>query len=223
MRPALRNMTFTAFFLPAATTAGIGLASDFQIIGPNETAMNIQDGVVTVRLSNDGCAAGFESACTSTRQRAEYQLTRDHKHGDRIAYRWQVNVPKDLTINASDVHLYAGRFLSGDKPTLQFFVGHDYGYEISRKTCFGPEGFGEWHQVEVHIMWDSTKKKGLKDKTPGEIHVSCDGKEVYSKTGRPNIKPDDTINLALGLEGALKLADGDNVSVSYRNIEVGSW
>ena len=132
-------------------------------------------------------------------------------------------MPKDLTINASDIHLYAGRFLSGDKPALQFFVGHDYGYEISRKTCFGPEDFGEWHQVEVRVMWDSTKKKGLKDKTPGEIHVICDGQEIYSKMGRPNIKPHDTINLALGLEGALKLADGDNVSVSYRNIEVGSW
>lgn len=223
MRPALRNTMFPVVFLPAAMAAGIGLANNFQIIGPNETAMDIQDGVVTARLSNDGCAAGFETACTPTRQRAEYQLTEGHTHGDKVAYRWEVNVPKDLRINAADFHLYAGRFLSGDKPALQFFVGHDYGYEISRKTCFGPEGFGEWHQVEVRIMWDSTKKKGLKDKTPGEIHVICDGKEVYSKTGRPNIKPDDTINLVLGLEGALKLADGDNVSVSYRNIEVGSW
>ena len=214
---------FVATALTVALTATASLANGFEIVAPSETSVQVQDGIVTTELSAVGCASGFETACTATRQRAEYQSTASHGHGDRMFYRWEVNVPRDNVLNAADNHLYATRFLAGDKSVLQFIVGNDYGYEVNRKTCFGPESFGEWHQVEVRVMWDSTKKKGLKDKTPGEIHISCDGSEIFSRTGRPNIKVDDVVSIALGLEGALMLADGDKVSVSYRNIEVGTW
>ena len=73
------------------------------------------------------------------------------------------------------------------------------------------------------MAWDATKRKGLKDKTPGAIQIICNGKEIFAKSGKPNIKPADKISLALGPEGALRLAEGDDVSVSFRNIEIGSW
>lgn len=199
-------------------------AEEFSVIAPNETALSVADGLVTARLSAEGCAAGFEAACSETRQRIEYQSVTAHGHGDRVAYRWEINVAETLSFNATDSHLYATRFVTPDgKDVIKFYVGSDYGYEVNRKTCFGPETFGQWHQVEVRVAWDSTKKKNLKDKTPGEVQILCDGAEVFSAAGRPNIKPEDTIHLALGLEGALQLADGDDVSVSFRNIEVGSW
>jgi|GEM_PF-6546390 len=212
-----------ATIMPAVMTTNAAKAEDFRIVAPTEAAMSVADGVVTARLNAGGCDAGFEPACTPMRQRAEYQSPGGHGHGDRVLYRWEVNVPRDNVLNAVDNHLYAVRFLAGESAVLQFIVGNDYGYEVNRKTCFGPEGFGEWHQVEVRVAWDSTRRKGLKDVTPGEIHISCDGVEVFSKSGRPNIKADDVVTIAFGLEGALKLAEGDKVSVSYRNIEIGTW
>ncbi|MDA5095766.1 hypothetical protein O2N63_16875 [Aliiroseovarius sp. KMU-50] len=223
MKIDLTCRAFVAAALPACLAVSGAHANEFQIFAPDEASLTVSDGVVTAQLSSDGCAPGFETACSATRQRTEYQSSSAHRHGDRIAYRWEVNVPSDNILNAVDNHLYAVRFLAGETPVLQFIVGNEYGYEVNRKTCFGPDTFGEWHSVEVRVMWDSTKKKSLKDKTPGEIHIICDGNEVFSKTGRPNIKEGDMVNFSLGLEGALKLADGDKVSVSYRNIEIGSW
>ena len=97
------------------------------------------------------------------------------------------------------------------------------GYDIGRNVCFGPDDFGTWHSIEVRVVWDSTKKKGLKDKTPGEIHVQCDGTEVLTRSGRPNIDTDDEIRIALGLVGPVKLADGDIVAVSFRNLKIETW
>lgn len=221
--PAGKAAILTAA-LTVMTTATASHAKDFRIIAPNETALEVVDGLVTARLSDGGCMTGFENACSATRQQAEYQTSAGHGHGDRIAYRWEIKVTEDMKFNASDKHLYATRFVTGEnKPVMQFYLGNDYGYEVNRKTCFGPEEFGKWHTVEVRVMWDATKKKGLKDTTPGEVHVICDDSEVFAKSGRPNIKSEDEVHLALGLEGALKLAEGDNVSVSFRNIEIGTW
>ena len=216
-----RMTTAIAFLLSMAATAH---ANEFNIVSPSETALTASDGLVTAQLSGEGCATGFEDACSATRQRVEYVSSSAHGHGERIAYKWEINVAENLTFNAIDKHLYATRFVTGDaKTVMQFYLGNDYGYEVNRKTCFGPEEFGKWHQIEVRVMWDATKRKGLKDKTPGEIQILCNGDEIFSKAGRPNIKASDEVSLALGLEGALKLADGDNVSVSFRNIEITSW
>ena len=199
-------------------------AADFNVVVPNPSTFEMNEDGFTARLSDEGCADGFETACTATRQRVEYQSATPHGHGDRVSYSWEVMVDEGLTYNAADKHMYATRFLTADEKTvMQFYLGNDYGYEVNRKTCFGPEAFGKWHQVEVRFVWDSTKKKGLKDKTPGEIHVICDGNEIFSKAGRPNIKAGDVVHLALGLEGALKLAEGDKVSVAFRNIQIGTW
>ena len=223
MKTRIHSAIAIAASLAAVMAAPASRANEFQIIAPNEVSINIQDGVVTAQLSADGCASGFETACSFTRQRAEYQSSINHGHGDRVAYKWEVNVPTGNVLNATDSHLYAARFLAGDQSVLQFILGNEYGYEVNRKTCFGPEEFGQWHQVEVRVRWDSTKKKKLSDKTPGEIHIICDGTEIFSKAGRPNIKEGDVVNIALGIEGALKLAEGDQVSAAYRNIEIGSW
>lgn len=204
--------------------AGAAQPGEFEPVSPNETAVEIVDGVFSARLNAQGCASGFEAACSPTRQRAEYVSTQAHGHGERIAYRWEIKVGDAWAFNAVDKHLYATRFLTSDeKPVVQFYLGDDYGYEVNRKTCFGPEDFGDWHAVEMRVVWDATKRKSLKDPTPGELHILCDGREIFSKAGRPNIKEGDTVRLALGLEGALKLAEGDTVSVRFRNVEIGTW
>ncbi len=224
MKPGTSKVTILATLFPVLMAANSSHAGEFEIIGPNETALEVLDGLITARLSSDGCATGFESACSTTRQRIEYQSSSGHGHGNKVAYRWEIKVAKGMTFNAIDKHLYATRLVNGDgKSVMQFYLGNDYGYEVNRKTCFGPEEFGQWHVVEVRVKWDSTKKKSLGDKTPGEVHITCDGEEIYSKSGRPNIKVGDEIKLALGLEGTLKPAEGDAVSVSFRNIEIGSW
>lgn len=216
---ACLSVLFTCFLSMTAADA-----TDFEVIAPNDGAVEIDGDQFTARLSDDGCSSGFDAACTGTRQRAEYLPAAIYGHGDQVAYRWEINVSEAMTFNAVDSHLYATRFLTGgDTSVLQFYLGTDYGYEVNRKTCFGPEEFGEWHQVEVRVSWDSTPKQNLRDKTPGEIHIACDGEEIFSSSGRPNIKAEDEIRLALGLEGALNLADGDNVSVSFRNLEVENW
>jgi len=212
------------FAFAAFAIAGASNAEEFEIIAPNETALEVADGIITARLSGDGCASGFDTACTETRQRAEYQQTTGHGHGDQIAYRWEIKVVDNVVLNAVDKHLYATRFLNGEANTvLQFYLSDEYGYEVNRKTCFGPEEFGQWHQIEVRVTWDSTKREGLGHKTPGEMTINCDGTEVFATSGRPNIKEGDEVSLALGLEGTLRLAEGDDVSVSFRNIEIGSW
>jgi hypothetical protein len=219
-----RAYTALAAAALAAALSAPAAAADFERIAPTETALDVVDGLVTARLSPDGCASGFEAACTATRQRAEFQAATPHVHGDRVSYRWEIMVPAGFTMNAVDKHLYATRFLTGeDSSVLQFYLGTDYGYEVNRKTCIAPEALGEWHQIEVRVVWDSTKKKGLKDKTPGEIRVLCDGTEVFAAAGRPNIKEGQDVRLALGLEGAIALAEGDDVAVSFRNIEIGAW
>ena len=210
-------------YLPSIVIAGnLVQAGEGEIIAPNQGALIANGKEIRAQLSKSGCASGFEAACSPTRQRSEYLPHQSHQHGDRVVYRWEVMIPKSLKYNGG--HLYSTRFLDDDNRMIfQFLIGEEYGYEIDRKPCFGPEGFGSWHKVEFRVVWDSTKKKKLSDKTPGEIHVSCDGNEIISSTGRPNIAEGGTVRLALGVEGALDLADGDNVEVNYRNLQIDNW
>ena len=71
-----------------------------------------------------------------------------------------------------------------------------------------------------HVVWASTHTQDIKDKTPGELRVICDGAEVLLRSGRPNISAEQEAWFALGLAGSLELADGDNAKVLFRNISI---
>jgi len=196
-------------------------ADDFNIISPGKDSLRINAGEMQVHLNRDGCEAGFEIACSTVLQRSEYVSTRSHSHGDSIAYGWEIRVPEDFRYNASGGYLRAVRFINAKgESVLSFLIDTQNGYNVSRKTCFSPKGFGSWHRIEVFVTWDSTKKKGLKDKTPGELQVICDGTEILNRLGRPNIGAEEQVWMAVGLAGSLKLADGDNAAVTYRNISI---
>jgi hypothetical protein len=141
-----------------------------------------------------------------------------------VIYSWEILIPKGFIYNASGAYLRAVRFLIGKEDSIfNFLLDGKIGYDVGRKVCFSPEGFGKWHAIQVHVVWDSTKKKGLRDKTPGELRVLCDGTEVLSHSGRPNIGDKDEVRIALGLAGSSKLADGDRTAVSFRNIKIETW
>ena len=197
------------------------LAQNFEIITPTETSFEVSEAEIRVGLSQDGCAVGHEAACDLLYQRSEYVSTQSHKHGDRVTYSWEMMVPSDFKYNTSGGYLRTARLVYGSgKSLLSFNLDMETGYSLNTKTCFGPEGFGEWHAIEVRVAWDSTKKKTLKDKTPGDLVVLCDGVELHSQSGRPNISADEEVWFALGLHGALNLADGDKAEVHFRNISI---
>lgn len=196
------------------------LAESFEFIAPTETSIEVTEVGVRVELNQNGCAVGHEAACDEAYQRSEYVSTQSHKHGDRVTYSWEVMVPSDFSFSRG--YLRSGRLLYGSgKPIFSFFLDTESGYTVNTRACFGPEGFGEWHAVEVRVAWDSTKKKSFTDRTPGDLLVLCNGVEVYSQSGRPNIiSAEEEVWFALGLHGALKLADGDNAKVLFRNISI---
>jgi hypothetical protein len=196
---------------------------DFDAHAPDSSSLEATEGVIRTRLNKNGCSVGYEDACSIVLQRSEFVSRASHKHGDKVTYRWELMVPDDFTYNAFGGYLRAVRFLNGSGESIfSFILDRESGYTVSRKTCFGPEGFGEWHRVAMQVSWDSTSKKSLKDKTPGELRVICDGVEVLSRSGRPNIGDDETARLTIGLAGSLKLADGDNAEVHFRNVAIES-
>jgi hypothetical protein len=197
------------------------LAQSLEIITPTETSFEVSEADTRVGLSQDGCAVGHEAACDLVYQRSEYVWTQSHKHGDQVTYSWEMMVPSDFQYNTSGGYLRTARLHYGSGKTLfSFFLDMETGSTFGTKACFGPEEFGRWHAIEVRVAWDSTKKKSLKDSTPGELLVLCDGAEVYSQSGRPNISADEEVWFALGLHGALKLADGDKTEVLFRNVSI---
>ena len=212
----------TLGLIVACTWPTWALAENFEIITPIETSFEVAEAEIRVELNQNGCAVGHEAACDLVYQRSEYVSTQSHKHGDTVTYSWEMKVPSDFIYNTSGGYLRTGRLLYGSGKSLySFFLDMDTGYTINTKACFGPEGFGKWHTVEVRVAWDSTKKKNLKDKTPGEFIVLCDGVEVFSRSGRPNIiNTEEEVWFVLGLHGALQLADGDNAKVLFRNISI---
>lgn len=206
----------------ATTIPSALLAEDFEIIKPTESSFEVTETEIRVELSQNGCAVGYEAACSKDFfQRSEYVSTHSHKHGDRVIYSWEMFVPEDFSYNAIGHFLRAVRFLDGAGQSIfNFHLNTEFGYTVGQNTCIGLEGFGEWHLVQVHANWDSTKKKNIKDRTPGEIRVECDGVEVLSRSGRPNIGVEEEVWLALGLIGSTPLADGDNTKVLFRNVSI---
>ena len=199
-------------------------SEDFEIITPSETSLELIDGEIQANLNQNGCVVGFEAACSTVLQRSEYVSTTSHAHGDRVIYGWDIMVPESFTYNASGGYLRAARFLNrNEESVLSFLLDGKIGYDVGREVCFDPDGFGAWHTIEVRVVWDSTPKKGLRDKTPGEMHVFCDGTEVLLRSGRPTLGEGDEIRLALGLAGSLNLADGDSAAVSFRNVRIETW
>lgn len=219
---APQRRKFSALSLLAALIfPSWALAGDFEVFAPTEFSFEVTEAGISAELSQNGCSSGYEAACNVVLQRSEYVSTHSNKHGDKVIYSWEMLVPQGFTYNASGGYLRAGRLLDGSGESLfSFILDSEAGYTVSRKACFGPEGFGKWHAIEVKVVWDSTKRKNLKDKTPGDIRVICDGSEVLSRSGRPNIIADEEVWFALGLAGSLKLADGDNTEVLFRNVSI---
>ena len=220
----IHKALLASVIIAAHLSPAISQEENFETISSSEASLKVVGGEIHAYLNPTGCAAGFEAACSPVLQRSEYILTKPRKHGDRVIYSWEILVPKDFTYNASGAYLRAVRFLIGKEDSIfNFLLDGKIGYNVGRKVCFGPEGFGKWHAIQVRVVWDSTKKKGLRDKTPGELRVFCDGTEVLSHSGRPNVGDKDEVRIALGLAGSSKLADGDRTAVSFRNIKIETW
>lgn len=228
MKMIIVKFIHRALLVPVLIATSVVMATgqevDFETVASSEDALKVDDGRIRARLSRNGCEAGFEAACSQALQRSEYVTKSSHKNGDRVVYSWEIFVPAEFKYKSPGAYLRAGRFLVGDGGSiLNFLLDEKVGYDIGRKICFGPEGFGKWHSIQVRVRWDSTRKKNLRDKTPGELRVSCDGAEILALSGRPNISDEDEVRIALGLAGALELADGDQTSVSFRNIKIETW
>ncbi|MDJ1014951.1 MAG: hypothetical protein QNJ35_00455, partial [Paracoccaceae bacterium] len=198
-----RTLAFLASAL-ALCAANDALAQSFKVVEPSEGFLSVDDDEITARLRHGACDPGYEDACTekSQLQSSEYLPTLSHAHGDTVTYRWEILVPEDFAYETVSGDLRAGRLYNDSGEAIQYFLlDGDSGLTINRKVCFDPEGFGEWHSIEVLAVWDSTKKKGFKDKTPGSIRVSCDGSEVHASSGRPTVGEGQSVWLALGLRG----------------------
>jgi hypothetical protein len=221
---SIHKALLAVVMVTAHLSPAISQEEAFETVSSSEASLKVVGGEILAYLNPKGCAAGFEAACSPVLQRSEYISTKPRKHGDRVIYSWEILVPKDFTYNASGAYLSAVRFLIGKEDSIfNFLLDEKIGYDVGRKVCFGPEGFGKWHAIQVRVEWDSTKKKGLRDKTPGELRVLCDGIEVLSHSGRPNIGDKDEVRISLGLAGSLILADGDSTTVSFRNIKIETW
>jgi len=217
--------------IKALSTTALGLlvasavwANDYQIIAPSAQSVTIADGEITARLNLLGCEPGFGAACSATRQRSDYILSQKFGHGDRVAYSWEMKVDEPFVYDAIDVHLYPVRFLNNnDDPVIRFFLGNKHGFETRRQMCFSPTEFGQWHKIEVRVVWDSTTRENLNHKTPGTIQVICNGVETFSATDRPNIQIGDEVRLALGLDASISPAERDRIAIVYRNISISDW
>lgn len=220
---AVRGRVLASVVLTLDLWATIGRAGEAEQVAPGPGMLAMADDLITARLNAGGCETGYQVACSTflQLQRSEIVFPDKHRHGSRVAYRWDILVPADFVYNSSGGHLRAGRLIvgSGDS-VLSFLLDGETGYHVGRKVCFGPEGFGSWHSIEVQVVWDASRRKSLRDRTPGLIRVLCDGKEVMLRTGRPTIKAEERVQLALGLMGSLKLPPGDNAAVSFRRFGV---
>jgi hypothetical protein len=221
---SIHKAVLAVAMVTAQLSPAIGQEETFETVSSSEASLKVVEGEIRAQLSPNGCAAAFEEACSSVLQRSEYVSTTLHKHSDRVIYSWEIMVPKDFTYNASGGYLRAARFLVGkERSIFNFLLDRKIGYDVGRKVCFGPEGFGKWHAIQVRVVWDSTKKKTLSEKTPGELQVLCDGVEVLSHSGRPNIADGDEVRIALGLAGSLILAEDDSTTVVFRKFKMTTW
>lgn len=199
-------------------------ANEYEIVAPSDQTVILSNGEITAHLQANGCEPGHSEACSVTRQRADYVLSQKFGHGDRVSYSWEMKVSEPFIYNAVDIHLYPVRFLNNEnEPVFRFFLGAKYGFEARRQMCFSPEEFGQWHKVEIRVVWDSTTRENLSHVTPGSIQVWCNGVETFSVSGRPNIQAGEEVQLALGLDASLTPAEGDRVSVTYRNVSISDW
>jgi hypothetical protein len=220
----VQRSVLAAVMLVACISPVVSQEKSFETISPSETSLKVEAGEIQVYLDPKGCTPGFEAACSPVLQRSEYISTTSHKHGDRVTYSWEILVPKSFTYKATSAYLRAGRFVIGDQESIfNFLLDGEIGYEVDRNVCFGPEGFGKWHAIEVRVVWDATQKKTLSEKTPGKLRVVCDGVEVLSHAGRPTIGAKDEVRIALGLAGSASSANDDRTHVSIRNIKIETW
>lgn len=220
----VQRSVLAAVIVAAYLSPAVSQEESFETISSSETSLKAEGGEIQVYLDPKGCAPGFEAACSPVLQRSEYISTTSHKHGDRVIYSWEILVPRSFSYRATSAYLRAGRFLVGKQESIfNFLLDGETGYDVDRIICFGPEGFGKWHAIQVRVVWDATQKKTLSEKTPGELRVVCDGVEVLSQFGRPNIGAKDEVRIALGLAGSARSADNDSTHVSIRNIKIETW
>lgn len=221
---SLRLLAARTAFSIALVLPGTGHAVEYDMFAPTRSALEVVDGDVHARLSQAGCEAGHQHACSPLLQRSEFVSRQSQRHGDKVTYSWDILVPESFTYHASGGYLRAVRLINkSGESVLNFILDGEIGYAVGRKTCFGPDGFGVWHSVQLQVAWDSTKRTSLKDETPGILRVICDGVEVLSRDGRPNIGPEEEVWFSFGLAGSLRLADGDNTETLYRNVMIEPW
>jgi hypothetical protein len=220
----VKRSVLAAVIIATNFSPTVSQAESFETISMSESSLKVKAGEIQAYLDPKGCVPGFEAACSPVIQRSEYVSTTAHRHGDRVIYSWQILVPKSFTYKSTGAYLRAGRFLVGGQESIfNFLLDRETGYDADRKICFGPEGFGKWHNIEVRVVWDATRKKTLSEKTPGELRVVCDGVEVLSHSGRPTLGAEDKVRIALGLAGSAQSANAMNTHISIRNIKIETW
>jgi len=208
----------------ASTLPSPGQSFDYDLIYPMRDALIETNGEVNARLAQNGCDTEHELACNALLQRSELVARQSHAHGDKVIYTWEIMVPTEFRYNASGGYLRAVRFTdTSGEGVLNFILDSSKGYTVGRNVCFGPGEFGTWHAIRLEVFWDSTRRQNLRDKTPGHLRVLCDGVEVLTRSGRPNIGAEEEVRFSVGLAGALRLAADDYVEARFRNVVVESW
>lgn len=162
------------------------------------------------------------SDCARELNRIEYFETSTAGEGDRRLYQWDIFIPEDFRYSAFSERLTAVQFKTATDMLYGFELNNE-GYTFRTKNCISAEDFGRWHSVSVRVHYDATRRKSLKDQTPGVFVVECDGKVIVDSTGRPNVAEGGEIQFRYGLFGARNLSETDNVSVSYRNVRISDW
>lgn len=230
----MRHWFGLALILACSLLAPNAMAQEFgvQTVRDGEPKISA-DGEQTFRLFPGECSSkvyGSKRLQTTTsdcdRKRTRVELfERDAdwaREGDRKQYSWEIFIPKDFSYSATGGHLIVGQFHNSEDLLLSFALSND-GYTIRSKPCIRPDEFGAWHKVEVRYVFDSTRKKTFKDKTPGVLVVTCNGREIVSASGRPNVMKGSKVQFRYGLYGALDFPASDNVSVRFRNVRIGDW
>ncbi|MEP2530775.1 hypothetical protein [Shimia sp.] len=216
----------------ALLLANPAFATSFDLTAPRKDApVRHADGSETFQLLPGECSdheyfsAELQkktSDCGRSRNRIEYYETSTSGAGDRRLYEWEIYIPEDFSYNANNARLTVGQFETGADMLYGFELNND-GYTFRAKECISAGDFGDWHSVSVRILYDSTPRKSLKDKTPGVFVVECDGEVIINTTGRPNLAEGGEIQFRYGLFGGMDILDTDNVSVSFRNVRISEW
>lgn len=233
MRTFLTVAGFAFFATPVGLFVGSpAAAGNFALNAPREDApIRNADGSEMFELLPGECSdleyfstelQRNTSDCGRGRNRVEFYETNMASAGDRRLYKWDIFIPKDFSYTAFGARLTAVQFETGTDMLYGFELNND-GLTFRTRECIPAEKFGEWHSISVRVQYDSTPRRSLKDKTPGVFVIECDNEVVIDSTGRPNLSEGGEVQFRYGLFGAINIPETDNVSVSYRNVQISEW